>query len=621
VYFYAAGTTTPQAAYAADGTTPLANPLTLDANGATYFLLGDTLTYKIDLTDSIGTPVTGWPVDQITSQNAAVATAMSNLAATGTGQGAEMVGYKEPFTGAVARTQALKNGDVFSVKDFGAIGDGTHDDTSAIQAAIDALNPYIYNASFDYTQGGGTVFFPRGIYRITSTIKLPAYVTLKGSGRGGWSSINSKSDPADGTCILADFASPSTTIAIDSSGYNSGVRYSSLALLPVTNFLGGTTTYTHGCGVEDMAILSINDGTGANGTIPVAVGIRFQGSPMHKVRSVSIFGFTTPLVTANCWVFEQTDLMLNGVQVAAAYYQCNAFKVTGDFDCNGVSAGIVTAGNKPTYWDSLDTNYTPTSIYVVQCRAAGFPTITTQHAGRGMYVSGDALGGGLVACGVAVGNWYHEITGAEYTSLNAAGCNLGILNADYSNIIIQQLYCDTNGLTLFGNLNNNSSVTLLGLTGIYGLMYGTASTGLLYIGPSVVRNSAFPDTAFDKRQINLAPGQFAVTGITGTNIVGASTYSGVAVKRGNVYDLTITIAGSNMSTTIGSSGVYPHTGNNGIPVALQPTAVAVAACNAGGALVASGVGYWEVATATVWLPTISGASITKIIVSFTLFSE
>jgi len=34
VYFYQAGTLTPQAAYAADGTTPLSNPLTLDANGA-----------------------------------------------------------------------------------------------------------------------------------------------------------------------------------------------------------------------------------------------------------------------------------------------------------------------------------------------------------------------------------------------------------------------------------------------------------------------------------------------------------------------------------------------------------------------------------------------------------
>lgn len=67
VYFYASGTTTPQAVYAADGTTPLANPLTLDANGATDFRLGDSLSYKIDVKDAAGNAVTGWPVDLITT--------------------------------------------------------------------------------------------------------------------------------------------------------------------------------------------------------------------------------------------------------------------------------------------------------------------------------------------------------------------------------------------------------------------------------------------------------------------------------------------------------------------------------------------------------------------------
>jgi len=42
----------------------------------------------------------------------------------------------------------------YNVRDYGAMGDGTHNDTSSIQAAIDACD----NA------GGGTVFFPTGHY-------------------------------------------------------------------------------------------------------------------------------------------------------------------------------------------------------------------------------------------------------------------------------------------------------------------------------------------------------------------------------------------------------------------------------------------------------------------------
>jgi len=54
-------------------------------------------------------------------------------------------------TGAVTRTVDSKLQDVVSVKDFGAVGNGTTDDTAAIQAAIDAA---------DY------IIFPKGTYKI-----------------------------------------------------------------------------------------------------------------------------------------------------------------------------------------------------------------------------------------------------------------------------------------------------------------------------------------------------------------------------------------------------------------------------------------------------------------------
>lgn len=61
------------------------------------------------------------------------------------------------------------NGPVANVKDYGAVGDGVNDDTSAIVAAL-AANVRIY--------------IPEGRYRITSTITVPAGAVIQGDGDG-----------------------------------------------------------------------------------------------------------------------------------------------------------------------------------------------------------------------------------------------------------------------------------------------------------------------------------------------------------------------------------------------------------------------------------------------------
>lgn len=64
--------------------------------------------------------------------------------------------------GTVSRDLDDHFADWINVKDFGAIGDGVNDDTAAIQAALNHL-----------TNGArGTVFFPYGRYKVTSTINV-----------------------------------------------------------------------------------------------------------------------------------------------------------------------------------------------------------------------------------------------------------------------------------------------------------------------------------------------------------------------------------------------------------------------------------------------------------------
>lgn len=68
-------------------------------------------------------------------------------------------------SGAGAQTRSIESKlrDVVSVKDFGATGNGTTDETAFFQAAVDAVQ----------AAGGGTVFIPAGRY----LIKSPVYIT------------------------------------------------------------------------------------------------------------------------------------------------------------------------------------------------------------------------------------------------------------------------------------------------------------------------------------------------------------------------------------------------------------------------------------------------------------
>jgi len=78
------------------------------------------------------------------------------------------------------RTYQQKLDDIVNVKDFGAVGDGTTDDTVAINRAIQQI--YQSTVSPTEPRARRTIYFPGGTYAINSTLLIPPYTKLVGDG-------------------------------------------------------------------------------------------------------------------------------------------------------------------------------------------------------------------------------------------------------------------------------------------------------------------------------------------------------------------------------------------------------------------------------------------------------
>lgn len=159
LYSYAAGTTTPLSTYTdSTGSTANTNPVILDSRGEANVWLASA-SYKLALYTS--TNVLVWTVDNIDAISV-----LDTLAASG---GSNLIGFIQSGTGANATTVQARLRQTLSVKDFGATGDGSTDDTTAIQEAFNAGS-------------GRTVYFPAGTYRISSQIVVKTKTTLLGDG-------------------------------------------------------------------------------------------------------------------------------------------------------------------------------------------------------------------------------------------------------------------------------------------------------------------------------------------------------------------------------------------------------------------------------------------------------
>lgn len=158
IYTYQAGTTTPTAVYTSNlGSTAHTNPIVLDSagrvpNGGEIWLT-NLVDYKFIVKTSTG--VTQGTYDNVPGNGSGIYESVFTRLAQA--DGSSLIGFTPAATTGVTTTVQAKLRQTISVRDFGATGDGTTDDTGAIQAAILSL-----------PSTGGTLIFPNGEYKVTS---------------------------------------------------------------------------------------------------------------------------------------------------------------------------------------------------------------------------------------------------------------------------------------------------------------------------------------------------------------------------------------------------------------------------------------------------------------------
>jgi hypothetical protein len=188
IYTYAAGTTTPQATYtSSSGATPHANPIILDSAGRVpggEIWLTDNLVYKFAIETSTGSLLGTY--DNVPGINDVNITALN-------------VNYTPPFTGGVTTTVSNKLSQSVTIDDFGGVGDGTTNDTAAVQAA-EAWGAHTYSpeGTYDTTLNANQVegpFWGSGQIRDSSNNK-----------RGPWFSAISSAPSPQGNDASPDTA-------------------------------------------------------------------------------------------------------------------------------------------------------------------------------------------------------------------------------------------------------------------------------------------------------------------------------------------------------------------------------------------------------------------------------
>lgn len=221
-------------------------------------------------------------------------------------------------SGAINRPINLKLEEVISVKDFGAVGDGSTDDTTAIQNAVDYA-----------TSVGGTVFVPKGYYIVSSTINIGLQVYTdysQATTMVAWynCTINASNKTANLTKKRIDFVGEAESYIVG--------NFAPSSITPVIAYnLDNDTTEVTGT-VSNLIIISQNQYSGGK-LVPTTfdnnnlIGL-FVGRGSKVVDKVLFFGAGYGLVALGSYWCTHQNLEATYCGTAYTFNEYNAGNAT-----------------------------------------------------------------------------------------------------------------------------------------------------------------------------------------------------------------------------------------------------------------------------------------------------
>lgn len=227
----------------------------------------------------------------------------------------------------VQRTMPVRYNDIFNVKDFGAVGDGSTDDSDAIQSTIATA----YN-TIPHGSGGSVVFFPSGTYFVgrpplifgtSFRVKLAANAS---AGATSWTLDRNypwiKTDmavlnPAGGTFRISGFNSSTFVLSFSPTGPNFAVSTGDIGYILVSgnvgdNNIGKGFMVFRGAG-RDATVIK---GTWNNGNLPYTFdpsylvysnAIQLLAPLISKVEHMTIWNQDTSFIGSGAYCDMNTD--------------------------------------------------------------------------------------------------------------------------------------------------------------------------------------------------------------------------------------------------------------------------------------------------------------------------
>lgn len=216
----------------------------------------------------------------------------------------------------------------FNVKDYGAVGNGTADDTTAIQSAIDAA----------VAAGGGQVLLDAGTYKVTSSLILGSNVSIIGC--GPQSVIKAG---AVITCLIKnDYASGNSNISLRNFTLDRSASQHGILVNGVTNFLADGLEIT----ADSSTVGGVMSFSGVGPTTRLlSKNIRVVNCVFTNSRNFGVHaGYVDGMVMSNNTAYE-TFREIFGVEPYSATTSKNIVisnnTVVGSITVTGTQTGII----------------------------------------------------------------------------------------------------------------------------------------------------------------------------------------------------------------------------------------------------------------------------------------